>query len=164
VHDDVEMQAELVMSGEAIGGEITGVRAVTAGKAVSVYWTVESDGTLPLRLREGATLCPIGFTNQKLQILDIVRVDAKTNRFELEVTDLKKKAGFGELPASDKRLVGEPVTLVPPPMDGISRRKSQSIWDKDGPGGWLTHAVPKGKGMDLPDDVGEDLAEITGPR
>ena len=60
--------------------------------------------------------------------------------------------------ADDRRhLIGRKVTLLPVPMDGISRRKSAAIWKDSGPGAWLTHAIPKVKGMDLPDDVKEDL-------
>lgn len=159
VHDDEEMQAELIASGEAIRGEITDVTEVKVGRATHVYWTVETDGTLPLRLRDGATLCPIGCMSQRVQILDIERPDAKTNRFHLQVTAIVRKPGFGDRLAGDRRLCGEEVTLVPPPMDGIQRRKSQAIWGAEGPGAWLTHAVPKGRGNKLPDDVADDPSE-----
>lgn len=160
VHDDREMQAELVASGEAIAGVIEGIEVEKDGRKTRVYWTVESDGTLPLRLREGQTLCLIECDRRQVEILDIVQADAQTNRFELEVVKGKTLEEPGLPRADDKRLRGRSVTLVSPPMDGISRRKSAAIWNADGPGSWLTHAVPKGKGMDLPDDVSEDLAEI----
>ena len=131
------------------------------GKKTRVYWTVEADGTLPLRLREGQTLCLIGCDRRHVQILDIAHPDAKTNRFELEVVKGKTLAEPGLLRGDDPRLKGERVVLVEPPMDGISRRKSAAIWKDDGPGSWITHAIPKGRGMDLPDDVAEDLTEIS---
>ena len=164
VHDDWEMQAEQVASGEAIDGVITNVDVQKNGRATRVYWTVESDGTLPLRLREGATLCVVGCDRRHVEILEIVQKDAKTNQFECEVTKGKTLEEPGLLRGDSQRLVGKQVILVQPPMDGISRRKSAAIWKANGPGSWLTHAVPKGKGMDLPDDVVEDLGEIAGRR
>jgi hypothetical protein len=161
VHDDKEMQAELVATGEAIDGIITEIEAEKQGRVTRVYWTVESDGTLPLRLREGQSLCLIGCDRRHVEILDIDQPDQKTNRFELEVTKGKTLEEKGLLRAEDKRLVGRRVLLVEPPMDGISRRKSAAIWRQDGPGHWITHAPPKGPGADLPDDVAENLAEIT---
>jgi hypothetical protein len=62
--------------------------------------------------------------------------------------------------AEDQRLVGRRVHFVKATMDGIARRKSQAIWKADGPGAWVTHAMPKNLAMDLPDEVGEDLDQI----
>jgi hypothetical protein len=161
VHDDREMQAELVADGEAIAGVISRIESEKEGKKTRVYWTVESDGRLPLRLREGQTLCVIGCDRRHLEILDITQPDSLTNRFELEIVKGKTLEGDGLLKGDDKRLKGMEVTLVLPPMDGISRRKSAAIWNDEGPGSWLTHAIPKGKGMDLPEEIADELAEIS---
>jgi hypothetical protein len=161
VHDDKEMQVELVANGEAIDGTVIDIAVEKEGRKTRVYWTVDSDGTLPLRLREGQSLCPIGCDRRLVEILDIDQPDQKTNRFELEVTKGKTLEDKGLLRADDRRLINRRVLLVEPPMDGISRRKSAAIWRQDGPGHWITHAPPKGPGADLPDDVAENLAEIT---
>ena len=161
MHDDLEMQAEVIAKGDAIAGHITEVESEKEGRTTRVYWTVEADGTLPLRLREGLTLSLIGCDRRHVEILDIAHPDAKTNRFELEVVKGMTLAEPGLLRADDARLKGERVVLVSPPMDGISRRKSAAIWKDDGPGSWITHAIPKGRGMDLPDEVAEDLSEIS---
>lgn len=161
VHDDREMQAELVAKGEAIDGAITNIEVSKEGRKTRVYWTVESDGTLPLRLREGQSLCLIGCDRRHVEILDIDQPDQKTNRFEFEVTKGKTLEEKGLLRADDRRLIQRRVILVEPPMDGISRRKSAAIWKKDGPGHWITHSPAKGPGSDLPDDVAENLTEIT---
>ena len=162
VHDDREMQAELIASGEAIDGKIVGVSTQKGGRVTRVFWIVESDGRLPLRLREGSVLCPIGCDRRSVEILDMDQPSQDTNQFELEVTKGKTLHEPPHLKrADDPRLKGARVVLVPPTMDGISRRKSMAMWKRDVPGGWLTHAVPKGKGSDLPPDVAEDLAEIT---
>jgi hypothetical protein len=155
------MQAELIANGEAIDGIITDIEVVQEGRRTHVYWTVESDGTLPLRLREGQSLCLIGCDRRHLEILDVDQPDQKTNRFEFEVVKGKTLEDKGLLRADDRRLIRRRVILVEPPMDGISRRKSAAIWRKDGPGHWITHATAKGPGADLPEDVAENLAEIT---
>lgn len=160
VHDDREMQAELVAVGDAIDGVIVELEEEKVGRKTHCFWTIESDGRLPLRLREGATMCVVGCDRRQVEILSIEQPDPSTNRFEVEVTKGKTLEEPGVRHSGDPRLKGTRVLLVPPTMDGISRRKSQSIWDATGPGGWLTHAVPKGKGMDLPVDVAEDLSEI----
>ena len=145
VCDDREMQAELVASGEAISGEIADITVEKDGRKTRVFWTVRSDGSLPLRLREGQTLCDIGCDRRHVEILEVVPNRARENRFKLEVVKGKTlEEPPGLLRACDKRLKGVNVMLVPPPMDGISRRKSAAIWNGDGPGGWLTHASPKG--------------------
>jgi hypothetical protein len=165
VHDDREMQAELIASGEALAGMIAAIEVERDGRKSRVFWTLQSDGTLPLRLREGQTLCEIGCDRRHIEILEITQVDAATNRFEVEVTKGKTLEEPPHLRrADDPRLRGSSVIFVAPPMDGISRRKSAAIWNADGPGAWLTHALPKGRGMELPDDVAEDLSEITARR
>ena len=162
VHDDREMQAELIASGKAIDGTIVKVSTQQEARVTRVFWIVESDGRLPLRLREGSVLCLIGCDRRSVEILDIDQPSQDTNRFELEVTKGKTLHEPPHLKrADDPRLKGARVILVPPTMDGISRRKSMAIWKRDVPGGWLTHAVPTGRGSDLPPDVAEDLTEIT---
>ena len=160
VHDDRQMQAEFVAAGEALEGVITDIDVQKEGGKTIVYWTLKTDGTLPLRLREGSQLCPVGCSTRVVEIVDIVQPDATANSFELHVVKGHTLEGDGLRRADDRKLIGTRVTLVAPPMDGISRRKSAAIWKADGPGAWLTHAVPKGKGMDLPEDVAENLDEI----
>ena len=162
VHDDREMQAELVAAGEALDGEVVDVTTVKEGRKTHVYWTVDTDGRLPLRLREAGFLCPIGCDRRQVQILSIEQPAPERNRFKLEVTKGKTLNEPPNLTRADNRTrVGSRVTLVAPPMDGISRRKSFAIWNRDVPGSWLTHANPRGAGADLPDDVAEDLTAIT---
>ena len=53
VHDDREMQAELVARGEAIAGTIIAVRDEGTGRKTIPVWTVESDGELPITPSRG---------------------------------------------------------------------------------------------------------------
>jgi hypothetical protein len=73
---------------------------------------------------------------------------------------LPGKDASGVLPATDPRLRRRQVVLVKPSMDQISRRKSQLIWNKNVPGAWLTHALPKVLSSRLPRGVAEDLREL----
>lgn len=158
VHDDKELQAELVARGEAIAGTIVAVRDEGIGKKSVPVWTVESDGELPLRLREGSSVCVVGLSRRKLRIRTIERSPQMRYHIELEVTNLKKQVETPKAPAANsKRLIGERVMLVKPSMDQIARRRSFLIWKKDHPGAWLTHRVPKVPGAELPKEIAEDL-------
>src|SRR6185295_10380000 len=92
VHDDREMQAELVARGEAIAGIIKEVRDEGTGKKLIPVWIVESDGELPLRLRENSSVCVVGLRNRELRLRHIERTQQMRYRFELEVTNLKKES------------------------------------------------------------------------
>ena len=101
--------------------------------------------------------------SRELRLRDIERSPKLLYRFELEVTNLKKEVDGGRFPAANsKKLIGERVVLVKPSMDQIGRRRSWLIWNRDLPGAWLTHRVPKGREADLPVDVAEDLSAIDG--
>jgi hypothetical protein len=160
VQDDKELLTELVADGNAIDGTITKIACTKDGKKRTVLWTVESDGKRPLRLREGSTLSEVGFDKRQSELLDISQDADGPYRFELRVKAYHTKPDSYGCTAEDQRLVGRRVHFVKATMDGIARRKSQAIWQGDGPGAWVTHAMPKNLAMDLPDEVGEDLAQI----
>lgn len=163
VHDDRELQARLVSTGEAIAGTIVDVRNEGRGRRTVPIWVVESQGALPLRLREDAIVCVVGLPKRQLRIRRVEQLANGGYRFELEVISLKtvpRKDARGVLPATARKLKRRRVVLVKPSMDQISRRKSQLIWNKDVPGGWLTHALPKVQGARLPVGVAENLREL----
>jgi hypothetical protein len=165
VHDDREMQAELVASGEAIDGTIVAVRDEGSGRKSIPVWTIESDGELPLRLREHSAVCVVGLRGRELRIREIERSSPLLYRFELEVTSLKKEVSASNAPAANsKKLIGERVVLVKPSMDQVARRRSFLIWNRDLPGAWLTHQVPQTLATDLPIEVAEDLSAIDGAK
>jgi hypothetical protein len=158
VHDDKELQAEMVARGEAIAGTIIDVRDEGSGKKSIPVWTVESDGELPMRLRESSSVCVVGLSGRHLRIRELERSPQMLYRIELEVTSWKKEVEKPKAPAANsKKLVGARVILVKPSMDQIARRRSFLIWKKDHPGAWLTHRVPKVPGADLPKEIAEDL-------
>jgi len=160
VQDDRELLADLVADGEAVDGTIMDVTSSKDGRKQTVLWTVESDGTIPLRLREGALLSEVGFEKRRFEVLDVNQPTDSKYRFELHVKQGHTLPGPSGLRADDRHLVSRKVHLVKATMDGIARRKSQAIWKADGPGAWITHAIPKNIAMELPDDAAEDLDEI----
>lgn len=163
VHDDRELLAELIGTGQAIGGTITDVRDEGVGKKTVPVWVVESDAGLPLRIREDSTLCVVGLRSREVRVRSIERRKEGGYRFELVVTKLITKPhadGANVLPATSASLRGKRVQLVKPSMDQIARRRSGLIWKRDVPGAWLTHRVPKVPEADLPDGVAEDLSSI----
>lgn len=163
VHDDQELQAQLVATGEAIAGTIMEVRNEGAGRKTIPVWVVESRGELPLRLREDSELCVVGLPTRKMRIRQIEKTTGQGYRFELVVTGLingPRDNDGSVLPAASPKLKRKKVVLVKPSMDQIARRKSMLIWKRDVPGAWLTHAVPKVLESKLPRGVAEDLREI----
>jgi hypothetical protein len=163
LHDDRELQGQLVGTGEAICGTIVDVWDEGEGRKTVPVWVVESPKELPLRLREDAEVCVVGLPSRKLRIRGIERREGGGYRFELQVTALitVPRGNDGSvLPAVSPSLKRKRVVLVKPSMDQIARRKSGLIWNKDVPGSWLTHAVPKVPASKLPKGVAEDLREV----
>jgi hypothetical protein len=163
VHDDHELQAQLVAAGEAIAGTIVDVRDEGEGRRTVPVWLVETHGDLPLRLREDGEVCVVGLPSRKLRIRQIEKMGGQGYRFELVVMSLIRgpRGNDGSvLEATSPKLKRKKVVLVKPSMDQIGRRKSMLIWNRDVPGAWLTHAVPKVPESTLPRGVAEDLREV----
>lgn len=160
VHDDEDMQAEVIAEGHALRGVITSVEDVDPGRRLEPIWTLRVSDEAPLRVREGSWLCVAGTPKRSARVRSIERAGPGELEVQVEITGWKKKPKEGPrdvLAADDARLVGTEVTLVPDSAEGMFRRKSQKTWQRDTPGGWLTHSRPAGPGADLPDDVGEDV-------
>lgn len=162
VHDDREIQAQLIASGQAVAGTITDVWDEGEGRKTRPVWALESKGDLPLRIREDSALCLVGLPARQVRVRTIERTTGGY-RFELEVTSLitvPRKGDGSVLPATSPKLKRKKIVLVKPAMDQIARRKSRMVWNADVPGAWLTHTVPKVLAANLPRGVGEDLSEI----
>jgi len=163
VHDDEEMQAEAIAEGHGLGGVITAVEDVDPGRRLEPIWTLTVRDEAPLRVREGSWLCVAGLPKRTARVRSIERCGPGELQVQVEITGWKRKPNEGPrgvLAADDARLVGTQVTLVPDSAEGMFRRKSQKTWQRDTPGGWLTHSRPAGRGADLPDDVGEDVNDL----
>jgi len=92
----------------------------------------------------------------------VVDVGLRSGRtvFTIEITGLKTvprmNVGGTVMPATDSRLVGERVVLLPATAEGIHARKRRKLGEKGAPGAWLTDARPGGKRCRIP-------AEVAGP-
>ncbi len=160
LHDDEEMQREAIAEGQAIRGKITAVEDVDPGRRLEPIWTIRIGDDAPLRIREGSWLCVAGLPKRTARVRSIRRAAPGALDVQIEITGWKKKPKEGPpgvLATDDPRLVGQDVTLIPSSSEGMFRRKSQKAWQRETPGGWLTHRAPKEPAAALPDDVGEDL-------
>jgi hypothetical protein len=167
IHHDEDLQNELIAAGDALRGTIQSVEDESLGTGVTPVWTISAPGDVPLRIREGSDLCVAGLPSRVVQVRSIDRGRDGRLTVEVEVKKLKtvpRGDSQGVLPATDRRLRGQTVTLLPPNRDRISRLKSQRVWERTSPGSWLTHAAPTGPLADLPNEVGEDLVPSGGAR
>ncbi len=83
---------------------------------------------------------------------------------EVEVTARKtnKKPGPGihAGPPNDSSLARQIAAFVTAPSDSISRTKSFRMWNKEGPGAWITHGTPGGVRAQIPEDDGDDVTTV----
>jgi hypothetical protein len=164
VHDDRELQADLIAAGEAIAGKIVEVRDEGEGRRTVPVWVIETTVDLPLRVREDSSLCVVGLRSREVRVRDIERIDSSGYGFTVVVTKLITVPRNGDgsvLPAVSARLKGRRVVLVKPSMDQIARLRSRRVWQRDVPGAWLTHAVPRILAAEMPEDVAEDLTRLS---
>ena len=164
IHDDEELQDEVIALGEGLRGTIVAVRDDGEGRRTRPVWTIEAPEEAPLRIREGAELCVSGTPSRVVRVRTIDRKSAGVLRVEVEVTALltvPRNNDGSVLPASDARHRGRQVTLLPTSKDQISRLKIKHVWDATRPGGWLTHARPMGAHAALPEDVRDEREPLT---
>ena len=147
LHDDEELQSEVIAAGEALRGKITDVYDEGTGNAIIPVWVVEAPGDVPLRVREGTRLCVAGLPSRTVRVRSIESATGGRLNVTVEVIGLKTvpRDNSGKvLPATAPKLTGTTATLLPVAADGISRLKGKKIWDRETVGAWLTHALPGG--------------------
>lgn len=145
IHDDRGLQVQAIAAGNAVRGTITAIDDEGVGRRTTPVWTIRSPDTTPLRVRAGNDLCVVGLPRRVVRVRE-VEGEPGQRTLVVEVTGLKL-AAFDEdgrtVPAAAHRsLVGSEVMLVPVFGTGISLRKRQKVWERGGPGAWLTHAAP----------------------
>jgi len=152
VHDDAELLAEAVASGDAFMGKVLEVRddapeRVGRGRrATRPVWVVSDKAGRQLRLRTGTEVCVVGVRSRTGRIRGFSDAADGSLAVEIEITGWKTRRT--ELPSphdlapNDGSLEGEEVALIKTTMDGLSRNKSRKVWKRDGPGSWLTHSTP----------------------
>lgn len=142
LHHDRQMQLDAIFAGHAFRGTIIVVRDEGEGNKSRPVWMVEDSHETPLRLRQGSDVCVAGLRGRKGKIRSVSSTPAGNRVFEIAMTG-GTKAVSGDAQsapaAADPELVGSEVTMVAVPAAGISRTKAYKVWQKDGPGAWLTH-------------------------
>ena len=145
LHDDADLFAEAVAAGDGFRGRILSVRDEGTGRAMVPVWRVFVKGDGPLRLREGSSVCVVGLPSREGEIRDVRRVD-KGRELEIEITGLKRgprEPDPSVLVATDARLKKTDVEMIGAGPDPFQLMKISKIFNKEGPGAWLTHARPE---------------------
>jgi hypothetical protein len=144
LHDDLELLAEAIATGDAFVGQIVGVEDEGVGRVTLPVWAIEERSGGPLRLREGSSICVAGLPNRRATVREI-RSSNGIREFEVALTNLKTKVkdGVGQLgiAPNDPSWIGERVAFA---ETGISLAfaKRKKLWQPDTPGAWLTLSRP----------------------
>ena len=163
LHDDEELQEEVIAAGDGIRGTITKVEDVSETRSTRPIWTIRAKLEGPLRIREDSELCVGGLPSRVVRVEHIEQVSTDTVELLVEVTGLKTEPRGNTNPAilhaTDTRLRSQKVILLPVNRSEISRLKNKRIWKSDQPGSWLTHAAPAG-GVEEPVVVERELRSL----
>lgn len=156
LHDDSEMQAEAIATGDAFRGQVVEVFDLGEGRKSIPVWIVEDPTGGQLRLREGSRVCVAGMPNRYGVVERIEEGTDGSRVFEVWIEGWKTKPDR----ANDPSHVGRNVVFVTNSAHQINRLKSQRIWSADTPGSWLTHARPQGPRTRIEEDLAENLDQI----
>jgi hypothetical protein len=170
VQDDAELLADMIAAGDAIKGQIVAVRDDApphSGKGkgpTRPVWVVRDEADRQLRLRPGTTVCVVGAARRTARIRQITEAASGALDVEIEIENLKTRNANlpspHDLAPNSADLVGCDVALIQTSYDGLSRRKSTRVWNKLGPGAWLTHAAPGGVLAQHADVDHDDVAAV----
>jgi hypothetical protein len=159
IHHDDEMQREAIESGDALAGAIVEVRDDGTGRKMIPVWRIRAKDPGSLRIREGSRLCVAGVPNRTMSVTELRRDTPGTLSVEVVITGWKRAnqtpEGVRVPAATDRKLKGQNVILLPQSDAEISRTKAQRIWKDDVPGGWLTRARPSGRNAIMDPEVQE---------
>jgi hypothetical protein len=144
LHDDQELVAEAIATGDAFVGKIVGVADEGIGRVTLPIWSIEERSGGPLRLREGNSICVVGLPRRTATVREI-RSSEGVRHFEVVLSNLKKKIkdGVGQLgiAPNDPSWIGEQVAFAEAGKSfAIAKRKK--LWQRDMPGAWLTLSSP----------------------
>ncbi len=161
VHDDRELLAEAIARGDAFRGKIVSVADEGEGRKTRPVWRIADAAERQLRLRAESDVVVVGNPRQLGVIRSIEEDRSGSTVIEVEIRGGKTLPTGPGLAPTDPDLEGCEVAFVGAPADGISRRKTKKIRQKDGPGGWLTHRIPgAGAGVFPDDDVDDAVVAI----
>ena len=143
IHHDIDLQDDLLTAGDGLRGRIVGIRDESEGRKTRAIWIVEEDWARPLRLRPGDLIVQAGYPKRKAEIRHIFERPTHPRRFELEIVNgIREGDGpLGHRPL-DGRWKRKSVTFLSLGEPGFAYMKRKMLWERDGPGTWLTHKQP----------------------
>jgi hypothetical protein len=158
VHHDEDMQEDLLIDGDGIRGKIIDIQFPSEGGSKRAIWILEEDSQHPLRVRPGTELIQAGYPSREAELLEVQEHQRGRRRFVLEITaGLREGPGPLGRPPRDSRWRGKTVTFLSLPDPGFAVRRRTMLWDREGPGTWLTHPKPwDGRAS----EVGEDDLDV----
>jgi hypothetical protein len=143
VHYDRDLQQDLIDSGDGLSGRIVKIEDRSEGRKTRAVWLIEDCGAHPLRLRIGNRVVQAGYPKRKAELLDILETESGTRRFALEITaGIREGEGPLGRPPLDGYWKGRSVTFLSLNDPGYAFTKRKMLWDRAGPGTWLTHRQP----------------------
>jgi hypothetical protein len=143
VHYDEDLQEDLLVVGDGLRGKIVKVQDESEGRKTRAIWIIEEDSERPLRMRLGDVVVQAGYPKRRAALRDVTEGSRGPRRFGLEIV-----AGIreGDLPLGrdplDGRWKGKTVTFLNLGEPGFAFMKRKMLWDRAGPGTWLTHRQP----------------------
>jgi hypothetical protein len=158
VHEDSDLQNDLLATGDGVRGRITAIRDESEGRKTRAIWIIDEDERRPLRVRSGDKLVQAAYSSRKARVRDITE-DAKGHRrLELEIVAGIREGGgaLGRKPL-DRWWRGQTVTFLALGEPGFAFMKRKMLWDRTGPGIWLTHRQPR---EETPTSAAEDDNDI----
>ncbi len=143
VHYDEDLQEDLLVVGDGLRGKIVKILDESEGRKTRAIWVIEEDSERPLRVRLGDGVVQAGYPKRKAELRDVSVTSRGPRRFELEiVAGIRKSEGpLGREPL-DARWKGKTVMFLSLNEPGFAFMKRKMLWDRTGPGTWLTHRQP----------------------
>jgi hypothetical protein len=128
--------------GDGLRGRIVDIQTTGSGRSRHAVWVVEEDLERPLRVREGDKLAQAGYKKREAILLEGDTARGR-RRFQLEIVKgIQPGEGpLGRVP-NDPRWEGKTVTFLSLSDQWFAVIKAQNLWDRTGPGTWLTHRQP----------------------
>jgi hypothetical protein len=143
VHFDSDLQEDLLFAGDGIRGRIVKIEDESQGRRTRAIWIIEEDEARPLRIRRGDGAVQAGYSKRKAVLENIIENPRGPRHFALAIVAGIRVAGgpLGRQPL-DPRWKGKMVTFLNLNEPGFAIMKRKRLWERNGPGAWLTHRQP----------------------
>ena len=160
VHEDSELQMELLRKGDAYYATVLKVWDEGSGRKTIPVWKLRTEVIENLRLRDGERYSPLGSRKHAIQVREIDVKESKIREFEAEWITNKTVPLMNPIDASltSEKWVGKTLMFVPSDSSDLDFMSSQAVWTaKSGPGAWLTHGTPP---LPVDSEVVDDVTQL----